>query len=181
MRHNKSGRKLNRNPAHRKALFRNMTRALLEYGRIRSTEAKAMELRRVVEPLITMAKKNDLHARREAYKFLNSHQLVQKLFDVIAPLFAGVPGGYTRVVKLGIPRKGDAAPMAVIEFTKEIAAGAGAEPEKAVKETKAAETSGEEKAAAKKVASKKPAQPKADSEKKPAAKKAASKVETIEE
>ena len=97
MRHNKSGRKLNRNPAHRKALFRNMSRALLEYGRIRTTEAKAMELRGVVEPLITMAKKN-----------------------VIAPVFAGVPGGYTRVVKLGMPRKGDAAPMAVIEFTKEI-------------------------------------------------------------
>ena len=179
MRHNKSGRKLNRNPAHRKALFRNMTRALLEYGRIRSTEAKAMELRRVVEPLITMAKKNDLHARREAYKFLNSHQLVQKLFDVIAPLFAGVPGGYTRVVKLGIPRKGDAAPMAVIEFTKEIDASAGSEPEKAAKETKAAESP--KKAPAKKAASKKPAEPKADSEKKPAAKKAEPKVEAAEE
>ena len=178
MRHNKSGRKLNRNPAHRKALFRNMTRALLVYGRIRSTEAKAMELRRVVEPLITMAKKNDLHARREAYKFLNSHQLVQKLFDVIAPLFAGVPGGYTRVVKLGIPRKGDAAPMAVIEFTKEIDASAGSEPEKAAKETKAAESP--KKAPAKKAASKKPAEPKADSEKKPAAKKAESKAEAAE-
>ncbi len=178
MRHNKSGRKLNRNPAHRKALFRNMTRALLEYGRIRSTEAKAMELRRVVEPLITMAKKNDLHARREAYKFLNSHQLVQKLFDVIAPLFAGVPGGYTRVVKLGIPRKGDAAPMAVIEFTKEIDASAGSEPEKAAKETKAAESP--KKAPAKKAASKKPAEPKAASEKKPAAKKAESKAEAAE-
>ena len=120
MRHNKSGRKLNRTPAHRKALFRNMSRAMLEYGRICTTEAKAMDLRGVVEPLITMAKKNDLHARREAYKFLNNHQLVKKLFDVIAPVFAGIPGGYTRVVKLGMPRKGDAAPMAVIEFTKEI-------------------------------------------------------------
>ncbi len=120
MRHSKSGRKLNRNPAHRKALFRNMTRALLVYGKISTTEAKAMELRRVVEPLITMAKRDDLHSRREIYKFLNSHQLVKHLFDNVAPVFAGVPGGYTRVTKLGYPRKGDAAPMAVIEFTKEV-------------------------------------------------------------
>ena len=175
MRHSKSGRKLNRTPAHRKALFRNMTRALLEYGKIRTTEAKAKELRHIVEPLITIAKKNDLHARREAYKFLNSHQMVKKLFDEIAPLFAGVPGGYTRVIKLGMPRQGDAAPLAVIEFTKEIAAKVEASANKAdakakdklpkvsakvvatkaaeaIKETAAAEAKEEKKAAPKKAA-----------------------------
>ena len=190
MRHSKSGRKLNRTPAHRKALFRNMTRALLEYGKIRTTEAKAMELRHIVEPLITMAKKNDLHARREAYKFLNSHQMVKKLFDEIAPLFAGVPGGYTRVIKLGMPRQGDAAPLAVIEFTKEIAVKVESSANKAdakvkdklpkvsakVVATKAAEaikeTAAAEAKAEKKPAAKKPAAPKkeaASAAKKPAA------------
>ncbi len=177
MRHSKSGRKLNRNPAHRKALFRNMTRALLEYGRIRTTEAKAMELRRVVEPLITMAKANDLHARREIYKFLNSHQMVQKLFDEIAPLFAGVPGGYTRVVKLGMPRKGDAAPLAVIEFTKEIAPKADASKDKSAAKTadkaKAPKLSAKIVAAKATEAIKEAAVSDAKGEKKPAAKKPA--------
>ena len=116
MRHNKSGRKLNRTTQHRKALFSNMANAIISYGKIRTTEAKAKELRRVIEPLITLGKRNDLHSRRLAYKVLGSHDMVKKLFDEIAPKYAGVPGGYTRVVKLGMPRKGDAAPLAIIEF-----------------------------------------------------------------
>ncbi len=118
MRHSNSGRKLSRTPSHRKALFRNMAKALLTYGRIHTTEAKAKELRGVVDPLITLAKRNDLHARRQAFAVLGSHQLVQTLFDEIGPRFAGVAGGYTRVIKLALPRKGDAAPLAVIELTR---------------------------------------------------------------
>jgi len=122
MRHRNSGRKLSRTPAHRKALFRNMAKALLTYGRITTTEAKAKEIRGVVEPLITLGLKNDLHARREAYRVLGNHKLVKRLFDDIAPAYAGIAGGFTRVVKLALPRKGDAAPMAVIELVKEMPA-----------------------------------------------------------
>ena len=92
MRHSNSGKKLGRTPSHRKALFRNMASAMITYGKIRTTEVKAKELRRVVEPLITLALRNDLHSRRLAYETLNDHKLVQRLFDVVAPLFAGVPG-----------------------------------------------------------------------------------------
>ena len=116
MRHNNSGRKLGRNPSHRKALFMNMAKALLTYGRITTTEAKAKDLRGVVEPLITLARRNDLHARRLAYQQLGDHQLVKRLFDEIAPKYAGEPGGYTRVIKLALPRRGDSAPMAIIEL-----------------------------------------------------------------
>ena len=119
MRHSNSGKKLSRNPSHRKALLRNMSKALLTHGRIRTTEVKAKELRGVVESLITLARRNDLAARRQAFCDLGDHQLVQKLFDEIAPRFAGVPGGYTRVIKLALPRKGDCAPMAIIELTKQ--------------------------------------------------------------
>ena len=118
MRHSNSGKKLSRNPSHRKALLRNMSKALLTHGRIRTTEIKAKELRGVVESLITLARRNDVAARRLAYRELGSHQLVQKLFDEIAPRFAGIPGGYTRVVKLAMPRRGDCAPMAIIELTR---------------------------------------------------------------
>ncbi len=118
MRHNKSGRKLGRNPSHRKALLKNMAKALLECGRITTTEAKAKTLRGVVEPLITLALKNDLHARRQAYRHLGDHKLVQKLFDEIGPLYKEGGGGYARVIKLAMPRKGDAAPLAIIELVK---------------------------------------------------------------
>lgn len=118
MRHSNSGRKLSRTPSHRKALLHNLAKALLAHGRIRTTEMKAKELRGVVEPLITLAKRNDLHARRLAYRVLCDHALVKRLFDEIGPKFAGVPGGYTRIMKLAMPRKGDNAPMAIIELTR---------------------------------------------------------------
>ena len=113
MRHSNSGKKLGRTPSHRKALFRNMASAMITYGKIRTTEVKAKELRRVV------ALRNDLHSRRLAYETLNDHKLVQRLFDVVAPLFAGVPGGYTRITKMALPRKGDCAPMAILEFPRQ--------------------------------------------------------------
>lgn len=118
MRHRKSGRKFNRTPAHRKAMFRNMASALIQHGRIQTTEAKAKELRGVVEKLVTKAKRNDLHSRRLVYKVLGNHSLVKRLFDEIAPLYQDVPGGYTRLLKLSAPRPGDCATLALIEFTK---------------------------------------------------------------
>ena len=122
MRHSNSGRKFSRTPSHRKAMLLNLARALLIHGRIRTTEMKAKDLRGVVEPLITLTKRNDLHSRRLAYRDLNDHALVKHLFDNIGPVFKDVPGGYTRVLKLATPRKGDNAPMAIIEFSREVAA-----------------------------------------------------------
>ena len=119
MRHKKSGRKLGRTAAHRKAMLRNMARSLLVHERIRTTEHKAKELRGVVENLVTLAQTDSVHARRMAYKVLANHQLVARLFDEIGPRFQGQPGGFTRVVKMGLPRAGDCAPMAVIELTKQ--------------------------------------------------------------
>ena len=118
MRHSNSGRKFSRTPSHRKAMLQNLAKALLLHGKIRTTEMKAKDLRGVVEPLITLAKRNDLHARRLAYRVLNDHALVKRLFDEVGPIFAEVPGGYTRVIKLAKRRKGDNAPMAIIEFSR---------------------------------------------------------------
>ena len=139
MRHRKSGRKLGRNPSHRKALLRNMAKALIINSRITPPEAKAKTLRGVVEPLITLALKNDVHARRQAYQILGEHKLVQRLFDEIGPLFKQGGGGYTRVVKLALPRKGDAAPLAIIEFTKKPGEAASEAPVKKAKPAKKAE------------------------------------------
>jgi len=118
MRHKKSGRKLGRTAAHRKALMRNMARSLLIHERIRTTEHKAKELRGVVENLVSLAQTDSVHSRRMAYKVLENHQLVARLFNEIGPRFQGQPGGFTRVVKMGLPRAGDCAPMAIIELTK---------------------------------------------------------------
>jgi len=166
MRHRKSGRKFNRNSSHRMAMFRNMARALLTYEAIRTTEAKAKDLRSVVEKLITLALRDDLHARREAYKVLNNHQMVQKLFSDIGPRYAGGKGGYTRIVKFSQPRVGDAAPMVLIELTKRVVKVAEEKKEESATDEKKAET----KAAAPKKA---PAKKAAEGEEKP--KKAAAK------
>jgi len=116
MRHRVSGKKFGKSNSHRKAMFRNMARSLLTHERITTTEIKAKELRKVADRLITWALENDLHSRRLAYRVLENHSLVQKLFDDIGPRFAGKGGGYTRIAKLAIPRRGDCAPMAVIEL-----------------------------------------------------------------
>jgi large subunit ribosomal protein L17 len=115
MRHKKSGRKLGRDSAHRKALYANLTCALIEHGRIRTTEAKAKEVRPIAEQMITLGKRGDLHAHRQAVAFLRSKSTAHILFSEVAPRFADRPGGYTRIVRIG-PRQGDAAPMAYLEL-----------------------------------------------------------------
>jgi large subunit ribosomal protein L17 len=97
-------------------LFKNLVLALIWHGRIRTTDAKAKELRRVADRMVTLGKQNDLAARRHAFAFVQSHEAVQKLFNEIAPRFKDRSGGYTRVVKFGF-RRGDAAPLSIIEFT----------------------------------------------------------------
>ena len=115
MRHRKSGRKLNRTSAHRRALFANLARALIEHEQITTTDAKARELRRYAEKLITMGKKGSLAARRNAYAKLRDNESVDRLFGALAERYKDRHGGYTRMYKLG-PRRGDCAPMALIEF-----------------------------------------------------------------
>ena len=115
MRHGKSGRKLGRTSAHRKAMFRNMVTSLFEHERIVTTEKKAKELRPIAEKMITLAKRGDLHARRQALSYIQSKDVVAKLFDEIQSQFADRQGGYTRIIKTG-NRQGDAAPMAIIEL-----------------------------------------------------------------
>jgi large subunit ribosomal protein L17 len=115
MRHQRAGRKLGRDSAHRKALYANLAGALIEHGRIKTTEAKAKEVRPIVEKMITLGKRGDLAAHRQAVAFLRSKPVAHKLFAEIAPRFAERNGGYTRVVKLG-PRHGDAAAMAYLEL-----------------------------------------------------------------
>ena len=115
MRHQKRGRKLWRDSAHRKSLYANLTAELIQHGRIRTTLAKAKEVRPVAEQMITLGKRGDLHARRQAVAFLRQKPVVKSLFDDIAPRYAERPGGYTRIIKLG-PRLGDAAEMAYIEL-----------------------------------------------------------------
>jgi large subunit ribosomal protein L17 len=126
--------------------MQNLAKALLLHGKIRTTLLKAKDLRRVFEPLVTLAQRNDLHSRRLAYKVLNDHALVKRLFDVVAPRFAGVPGGYTRIMKLAMPRKGDNAPMAIIELTRALSDTEAAEGK--AEEAKPAETASEEAAKA---------------------------------
>lgn len=115
MRHRKSGRLLNRKSAHRTALFRNLAIALIEHEAIRTTLPKAKEMRRVVEPLITLAKTDTVANRRIAFARTRSKEAVAKLFDEIGPRYKARPGGYMRVLKAGL-RSGDSAPMAYVEL-----------------------------------------------------------------
>ena len=115
MRHRMSGRKLNRTSQHRQMLFRNMSQALIKHEQIVTTLAKARELRPVVERLITLGKRGDLHARRLAFARLRDNDMVSKLFDALAGRYADRQGGYTRIIKAGY-RYGDSSAMAVIEF-----------------------------------------------------------------
>jgi large subunit ribosomal protein L17 len=115
MRHLNSGRKLGRTSAHRTALFRNMATSLFRNERIETTDAKAKELRRFAEQLITLAKRGDLHARRQAFADIRDLEVLAKLFGDIGPRFKTRPGGYTRIIKSRI-RKGDNAPISIIEL-----------------------------------------------------------------
>ncbi len=115
MRHKKSGRKLGRNSSHRKAMFRNMATSLVHHETIKTTVPKAKELRRVIEPLITLAKVDGVANRRLAFSRLRDKAAVGKLFSELGPRFKERPGGYLRILKIG-PRPGDAAPMAIVQL-----------------------------------------------------------------
>lgn len=119
MRHNIDGRKLGRNATHRRAMYRNLVISLITHGRIRTTTPKAKEARRLADRMVTFAKRGDLAARRHVARILHDKRAVQKLFDEIGPRYADRPGGYTRVLKFGKPRRGDNAEMALLEFVQD--------------------------------------------------------------
>jgi len=123
VRHHRAGKKLGRDASHRKALYSNLAGALIEHGRIKTTEAKAKAVKPFAEQMITLGKRGDLHARRLALAELRSQDVVHQLFVDVAPRFADRPGGYTRIVKLG-PRFGDAAEMVYLELVDYEPAGA---------------------------------------------------------
>jgi len=122
MRHRKSGTHLGRTSAHRKAMFRNMVTSLLEQERIETTDAKAKQIRRLADRMITLGKRGDLHARRQALAVIRSRDVTAKVFSELAERYRDRPGGYTRIMKSG-HRPGDAAPMSVIELVDSEVAG----------------------------------------------------------
>ncbi len=150
MRHRKAGPHLGRTSAHRKAMFRNLVTSLLEHERVQTTDAKAKELRRVAERMITLGKRGSLHDRRRALRVIRSREVTAKVFDDLAERYRGRPGGYTRVLKVG-HRVGDAAAISLVELVEPMEASA--EEEKPKK-----------KAARKKTSSRKTQQAKAESE-----------------
>ena len=154
MRHHLSGRQLSRNAPHRHALLRALSVALLRHETIRTTAPKAKELRRVVEPLITLGKEDSEANRRLAFSRLRDSEIVAKLFDVIGPRFKARPGGYTRILRMD-PRPGDAAPMALMQLLDQPEAVADKAPD-----TEAAETEAEAKPVRKKAAAPKKTSPK---------------------
>jgi large subunit ribosomal protein L17 len=115
VRHRRSGRKLGRDPSHRKALYANLTGALIEHGRIKTTAAKAKEVKPIAEQMITLGRRGGVHARRQALAYLRSQDVVHKLFSDVGPRFADRPGGYSRIVRIG-PRPGDSAEMVYLEL-----------------------------------------------------------------
>jgi len=146
MRHHRSGRKLGRDSSHRKALYSNLCGSLIEHGRIRTTEAKAKSVKPIVEQMITLGRRGDVHARRQALAYLRSQDVVYRLFSDVAPRFVDRPGGYTRIVKIG-PRQGDAADMVYLELVDYVPertispAAAGARRRREREEAEAAEAS----------------------------------------
>jgi large subunit ribosomal protein L17 len=155
MRHRKSGVKLNRTSSHKDAMFRNMVTSLFKYDRIQTTDAKAKELRRWADHIITLAKRGDLHARRQALSIVREKAVVHKVFEEAPKRFASVSGGYTRIVKIG-RRPGDAAPVSLIELITP-------EPTKK-KTTKKTKTAAPKKTAPKKKAEKKKEVPETETE-----------------
>ena len=115
MRHRRTGKKLGRDSAHRRALYSNLSASLIEHGRIRTTEAKAKAVKPIAEQMITLGRRGDIHARRQALAYLRSQEVVHELFSEVGPRFRDRQGGYTRIVKIG-PRPGDSAPMAYLEL-----------------------------------------------------------------
>ena len=138
MRHGNSGRKLNRTSSHRKAMFANMASSLIEHEQIVTTLPKAKDLRPIVEKLVTLGKRGDLHARRQAISALRNENAVRRLFETLAPRYASRNGGYLRIMKAGF-RYGDNAPLAVIEFVDRDPAAKGAADRARVEAERAAE------------------------------------------
>jgi large subunit ribosomal protein L17 len=149
MRHRLSGRQLSRNSSHRHALLRNLSVSLLRHETIRTTLPKAKELRRVVEPLITLAKKDSEASRRLAFSRLRDREVVTKLFEELGPRFKARPGGYTRILHLA-PRAGDAAPMALMQLVDGPTTAAGEESKEAAGTKKRAKAKAGAQAAPKK-------------------------------
>lgn len=163
MRHAKRGGKLSRTSAHRLAMLRNMVTSLIDHERIETTDAKAKELRRVADRMITLGKRGDLHARRQALSVIRNRETTAKLFDVLAERFRERPGGYTRVLKTR-RRHGDAAPMSIVELVEPMEAPAPekkATKKKASKKKASAKKASEEKASGKKASKKKATKKKA--------------------
>src|SRR5581483_10223219 len=149
MRHARSGKKLGRDSAHRKALYSNLAGGLIEHGRIKTTVTKAKAVKPLAEQMITLGRRGDLHARRQATAFLRSRDVVHHLFAEVAPRFKDRPGGYTRIIKIG-PRPGDAAEMAYLELVDEVPVEAteeAPETEEELVEEPSAEAEGDEPAA----------------------------------
>jgi len=118
MRHNKSGKRLGRNSSHRKAMMRNMVTSLFAHEKITTTDIRAKELRKIADKMITLGKRGDIHARRQAMQVIRDRKVVGKLFDLVAPRYKDRPGGYTRIIKLG-QRAGDNASLSLIELVEE--------------------------------------------------------------
>ncbi len=133
MRHRRSGRKLGRDASHRKALYSNLAGALFEHGRIKTTAAKAKEVKPIAEQMITLARRGGVHARRQALAYLRSQDVVHKLFSDVGPRFADRPGGYCRIIRIG-PRQGDAAEMVYLELVDFVPEATFAPPPRAQRE-----------------------------------------------
>lgn len=118
MRHNKSGKRLGRNSSHRSAMLRNMVTSLIQHEKITTTDSRAKELRKLADRMITLGKRGDLHARRQALQVIQDRDVVAKLFEMVGPRYKDRPGGYTRIIKLG-SRLGDNAPLSQIELVEE--------------------------------------------------------------
>jgi large subunit ribosomal protein L17 len=133
VRHRRSGRKLGRDASHRKALYSNLAGALFEHGRIKTTAAKAKEVKPIAEQMITLARRGGVHARRQALAYLRSQDVVHKLFSDVGPRFADRPGGYCRIIRIG-PRQGDAAEMVYLELVDFVPEATFAPPPRAQRE-----------------------------------------------
>jgi large subunit ribosomal protein L17 len=133
VRHRRSGRKLGRDASHRKALYANLASALIEHGRIKTTAAKAKEVRPIAEQMITLGRRGGVHARRQALAYLRSQDVVHKLFSDVGPRFADRQGGYSRIVRIG-PRPGDAAEMVYLELVDFLPEGPPPRPRRAERE-----------------------------------------------
>lgn len=174
MRHRIAGRKLGRDSSHRQAMLRNLSASLIEHEKVTTTLAKAKEVRRFTEKLVTLSKRETLHARRTALRQIPNRRAVAKLFDTLSARYAGRPGGYTRIFKLG-PRRGDNAEMALIEFVASETPSKAEEPDQKAKKGKAKAASADKAKATKKKA---PVKKKAPAKKTAAKDKAAAKKKT---